>query len=206
MAKKTIKRSTTTRVSRTTRAKAAPRAASKSSKSAAKKVAAPVPMTARSVALAGIGAGVSAMERAQGEAMKVYSTIAKQADALRAMTSEAADALSAKTGMFVREGKKIQSKAAATAQQQANEAAKEVKSFAKKSQKALKQNVSKTIDAAVANAKEGVTRLEHVFETRVARTLNTFGVPSAQNVRELQARMADLQKALNQLNRRGVRV
>jgi hypothetical protein len=51
-----------------------------------------------------------------------------------------------------------------------------------------------------------VTRLEHVFETRVARTLNTFGVPSAKNVRELQTRMADLQKALNQLNRRGVRV
>ncbi len=186
--KKTIKRATTKRTA------------------TKKPAAAPVPMTARSVALAGIGAGVSAIERAQGEAMKVYSTIAKQADALRSMTAEAAETLSAKTGMFVREGKKIQNKAAATAQQQANEAAKEVKSFAKKSQKALKQNVSKTIDAAVANAKEGVTRLEHVFETRVARTLNTFGVPSAQNVRELQARMADLQKALNQLNRRGVRV
>jgi hypothetical protein len=197
MANKTIKRSTTLR------SKAVPRVVSKN---AGKKVAKPVPMTARSVALAGIGAGVSAMERAQGEAMKVYTTIAKQADALRSMTAQAADALSTKTGMFVREGKKIQTKAAATAQQQANDAAKEVKSFAKKSQKALKQNVSKTIDAAVANAKEGVTRLEHVFETRVARTLNTFGVPSAQNVRELQARMADLQKALNQLNRRGVRV
>jgi hypothetical protein len=44
-----------------------------------------------------------------------------------------------------------------------------------------------------------------VFETRVARTLNTFGIPSSQNVRELQMRMADLQKALNQLNKRGVR-
>jgi hypothetical protein len=31
-------------------------------------------------------------------------------------------------------------------------------------------------------------------------------VPSAQNVRDLQARMAELQKALNQLNRRGVGV
>jgi lipopolysaccharide export LptBFGC system permease protein LptF len=173
---------------------------------AGKKAAARVPMTARSVALAGIGAGASALERAQGEAMKVYSTIAKQAEALRTMTSEAGDALAAKTGMFVREGKKIQNKAALTAQAQANGAAKEVKAFAKKSQKALKQNVAKSIDAAVANAKEGVTRLEHVFETRVARTLNTFGVPSAQNVRELQTRMADLQKALNQLNRRGVRV
>jgi lipopolysaccharide export LptBFGC system permease protein LptF len=163
-------------------------------------------MTPRSVALAGIGAGASAIERAQGEAMKVYSTITKQAEAIRTMTSEAADKLAAKAGMFVREGKKIQNNAALTAQAQANDAAKEVKAFAKKSQKALKQNVAKSIDAAVANAKEGVTRLEHVFETRVARTLNTFGVPSAQNVRELQTRMADLQKALNQLNRRGVRV
>jgi hypothetical protein len=188
MAKKTIKRTTTPRT-------------------AAKKTAAvPASVTARRVALAGIGAGVSAIERAQGEAMKVYSTIAKQADALRSMTAEATETLLAKTGMFVREGKKIQHKAAVTAQQQANEAAKEVESFAKKSQKALKQNVSETIDAAVANAKEGVTHLEHVFETRVARTLNTFGVPSAQNVRDLQARMAELQKVLNQLNRRGVGV
>jgi lipopolysaccharide export LptBFGC system permease protein LptF len=163
-------------------------------------------MTPRSVALAGIGAGASALERAQGEAMKVYSVLAKQAEALRNMTSEAADTLAAKAGVFVREGKKIQNEAAITAQAQANGAAKEVKAFAKKSQKALKQNVAKSIDAAVANAKEGVTRLEHVFETRVARTLNTFGVPSAKNVRELQTRMADLQKALNQLNRRGVRV
>ncbi len=182
------------------------RAKSTTKPAASKAAAARVPMTPRSVALAGIGAGASAIERAQGEAMKVYSTIAKQAEALRTMTSEAADKLAAKTGMFVREGKKIQNKAALTAQAQANDAAKEVKAFAKKSQKALKQNVAKSIDAAVANAKEGVTRLEHVFETRVARTLNTFGVPSAKNVRELQTRMADLQKALNQLNRRGVRV
>jgi poly(hydroxyalkanoate) granule-associated protein len=138
--------------------------------------------------------------------MKVYSVLAKQAEALRSMTSEAADTLAAKAGVFVREGKKIQSQAAITTQAQAKGAAKEVKAFAKKSQKALKQNVAKSIDAAVANAKEGVTRLEHVFETRVARTLNTFGVPSAKNVHELQTRMADLQKALNQLNRRGVRV
>jgi lipopolysaccharide export LptBFGC system permease protein LptF len=182
------------------------RAKSTTKPAASKAATSRVPMTPRSVALAGIGAGASAIERAQGEAMKVYSTITKQAEAIRTMTSEAADKLAAKAGMFVREGKKIQNNAALTAQAQANDAAKEVKAFAKKSQKALKQNVAKSIDAAVANAKEGVTRLEHVFETRVARTLNTFGVPSAQNVRELQTRMADLQKALNQLNRRGVRV
>jgi lipopolysaccharide export LptBFGC system permease protein LptF len=173
-------------------------------KSAAKATAAPV--TPRSVALASMGAGVAVIERTQTEAMKVYNTIARQAEALRSMTTEAAETLAAKSGVFVREGQKIQSQAAAVAQAQADATAKEVKAFAKKSQKALKANVTKTVDAAVANAREGVTKLEHVFETRVAKTLNTFGVPSAQNVRELQARMADLQKALNQLNKRGVRV
>ena len=59
--------------------------------------------------------------------------------------------------------------------------------------------------AILASAKEGVTRLEQVFEARVAKTLNTFGVPSSQNVRQLQSRMTELQKALGQLNKRGLR-
>ncbi len=163
-------------------------------------------MSPRSVALAGIGAGVNAVERAQGEAMKVYKVIAKQAEALRNMTTEATEKLAVKSGLFVREGKKMQSQAAALAQAKANQAAKEVKAFAKKSRKSMTAGVAKTVDATIANAKEGVTKLEHVFESRVAKTLNTFGVPSAQNVRELQVRMADLQKALNLLNKRGVRV
>ncbi len=198
MPKKIIKRAATTKASNKATTKAAPKAT-------VKKVANPVPLSARNVAMAGMGAGARALERAQGNAMKVYGAIAKQADALRSMTIEAADALSAKTGMFVREGKKLQGKTAAAAQSQVKATAMEVKAFAKKSQKAIKQNMAKTIDQSIANAKEGVTRLEHVFETRVARTLNTFGVPSAQNVRELQTRMAELQKALNQLNRRAVR-
>lgn len=185
-------------ITRKTRATAA-----KPKKPAAKKIA--VKVTPRSMVMAGVGAGVKAAGRAQGEAMKIYTAIAKQADALRNMTTEAADKLATKTGMFVREGKKMQSQAAKTAQAKANATAKEVKAFAKKSQKALKANVIKTVDATIANAREGVTQLEHVFESRVAKTLNTFGVPSAQNVRELQVRMAELQKALNALNRRAVR-
>lgn len=201
MAKKIVKARTTAKTTAKTTAsrRAAPRAAVRSAKPALK-------VSARSVALAGIAAGVSAVDRAQNNAMKVYETIARQADALRSMTTQAAETLASKTGAFVREGQKLQAQAAKTAQAQAAVTAKEVKAFARKSQKALKSNVVKTIDATVANAKEGVTKLEHVFETRVARTLNTFGVPSAQNVRELQSRMADLQKALDQLNRRGVRV
>jgi Poly(hydroxyalcanoate) granule associated protein (phasin) len=197
MAKKIIKRAVAKKP-------AAKTAASRTRKAASAKVA--PALSPRSAVMAGIGAGASAIERMQNEAMKVYSTIAKQADALRTMTTEAAETLAAKSGVFVREGQKIQAQAVATAQAQAAATAKEVKTFAKKSQKVIKANVTKTIDATVANAKEGVTKLEHVFETRVAKTLNTFGVPSAHNVRELQARMADLQKALNQLNKRGVRV
>ena len=110
----------------------------------------------------------------------------------------------------VKEGKKVQGHAAAVAQAKAAEVAKEVKAFAKKSEKTFKQNIERTLTTSMANAKQGatqaVTQLEHIFENRVAKTLNTFGIPSSQNVRELQARMAELQKALNQLNKRGVRV
>ena len=184
------------------RVTAATRKTKSTAKPAAKK--ANIKITPRSVAMAGIGAGATAVERAQGEAMKIYAAIAKQADALRSMTTEAAETLAAKTGLYVRKGKKMQHQAASMAQASADATAKEVKAFAKKSKKALKASVVKTVDATIANAKEGVTKLEHVFESRVAKTLNTFGVPSAQNVRELQARMADLQKALNQLNKRSL--
>ena len=156
---------------------------------------------ARKVMLAGIGA----VNRVQDEAIKVYGLIATEAQRLSAMTSEAAEALAKKAGVYAREGKKIQSQAAALTQAKAAETTKEVKAFAKKSGKTLKQNVEHSFNAAVASAKEGVTQLEHVFETRVAKTLNTFGIPSSQDVRALQSRMAELQKALNQLNKRGVR-
>ena len=179
------------------------RKAISTAKSASKK--ANIKVTPRSVAMAGIGAGATAVERAQGEAMKIYTAIAKQADALRSMTTEAAETLATKTGLYVREGKKMQLQAVSMAQASADSTAKEVKAFAKKSKKALKASVVKTVDATIANAKDGVTKLEHVFESRVAKTLNTFGVPSAHNVRELQVRMADLQKALNQLNKRSLR-
>ena len=89
--------------------------------------------------------------------------------------------------------------------QKAIEVSKEIKALAAKSQKAFKKNVKSTVNTTMANAKDGITKLEHVFEARVAKTLNTFGIPSSQNVRELQARMAELQRALVQLNKRGVR-
>jgi hypothetical protein len=157
---------------------------------------------AHKVALAGLGAA----KRAQGEALKVVGALAEQTSRLSRLTSEAAENLMGKANVFVKEGRRMQAEVQAQAEAKAREVAKEVQAFAAKSQKSLKRNFNGTLNAAAANTKEGITRIEQVFEARVAKTLNTFGIPSAQNVRELQARMNDLQKALTQLNRRGVRI
>jgi len=197
-----------------------------------------VALSARSVALAGIGAGANAVSRiakAQDGAVKGAKSVIKrvsheaksakaeatarveaQVEAIRSKgkkmtnsTIKAAKSFAVKSGTFIRgaviEGKKVQSQAATIAEQQAVSTAKEVEAFALKSKAALQANVAKSVDMAVANAKVGVTKLEHVFEARVAKTLNTFGVPSAHNIRSLQANMADLQKSLNQLVKSGVR-
>ncbi len=157
---------------------------------------------AHKVLLAGLGAAT----RVQDNALKVYGMLASEANRLTSMTSEAAQTLAARANVFAREGQKIQSQTVGVAEAKARDAAKELAAFAKKSEQAFKQNVSRVVGATVAGAKDGVSQLEQVFESRVAKTLNTFGVPSAQNVRELQANMAELQKALTQLNKRGVRV
>lgn len=173
-------------------------------KSAAKPAAATANV-ARKVVLAGLGAAERAAERMQGNAVKVYGAIARETERLSEMTAEAAQGLTRKANIFVKEGKKIQNNVQAAAEAKARDVAKEVRAFAAKSEKSFKKNMKGTVNTTAANAKESITRLEQVFESRVARTLNTFGIPSSQNVRELQARMADLQKSLNQLNKRGVR-
>ncbi len=160
---------------------------------------------AHKVVLASLGAAERARERMQENATKVYGVITRETERLSGLTTEAAQALSKKANVFVKEGQKIQTNVQAAAEAKAREVAKEVKAFAAKSEKSFKKNLNGTVNSTTANAKEGITKLEHVFETRVAKTLNTFGIPSSQNVRELQSRMADLQKALNQLNKRGVR-
>jgi len=43
-----------------------------------------------------------------------------------------------------------------------------------------------------------VDRLEHLFEDRVARTLKSLGLPTAQEVADLQERVAALEAALGQ--------
>lgn len=159
--------------------------------------------------LAGLGAAERMQARVKAQSTKIYGgmvdVIARESGRFTGIGNDTAKAFAKKANLFVREGAKIQSSAQAAAQTKALEVVKEIKTLAAKSEKAFKKNVKGNVDTAVANAKDGIVKLEHVFEARVAKTLNTFGIPSSQNVRELQARMADLQKALVQLNKRGVR-
>ena len=159
--------------------------------------------------LASLGAAERMQKRVKKQGTKIYGgmvdVISRESDRLTGFGSDTAKAFAKKANLFVREGQKIQSNAQAVAEAKALEVSKEIKALAAKSEKAFKKNVTGTVNTTVANAKDGIIKLEHVFEARVARTLNTFGIPTSQNVRELQARMAELQKALVQLNRRGVR-
>ncbi len=164
-----------------------------------------VTSSARKVYLASLGAATQLQTRVQTEAVKAYDRLTTEAQRITEMTTEAASSLAKKANAYVREGKKVQTETVSAAEAKARDAAKEVAAFAKKQENSFKQNVERTLATTMASAKEGVAQLEHVFETRVAKTLNTFGIPSSADVRELQARMADLQKALNQLNKRGLR-
>ena len=159
--------------------------------------------------LAGLGAAGRMQKRVKVQTSKIYGgmvdVIARESGRFSGLGNDTAKAFAKKANLFVREGRKIQSNAEAVATAKATEVAKELKALAAKSEKAFRKNVKGTVNTTMANAKDGIIKLEHVFEARVAKTLNTFGIPSSQNVRELQARMSELQKALVQLNKRGVR-
>ena len=191
-----------------TRAKTATRTVRKVTKSAKSAVVLNVNPVKKAV-LAGLGAAERMQKRVKLQSTKIYGgmvdVISRESGRLSGFGNDTAKAFAKKANLFVREGKKIQSNAEAIATAKALEVTKEIKALAAKSEKAFKRNVKGTVNTTMANAKDGITKLEHVFEARVAKTLNTFGIPSSQNVRELQARMAELQKALVQLNKRGVR-
>lgn len=191
-----------------TRAKTATRTVRKVTKAAKSAVVLNVNPVKKAV-LAGLGAAERMQKRVKVQSTKIYGgmvdVISRESGRLSGFGNDTAKAFAKKANLFVREGKKIQSNAEAIATAKALEVTKEIKALAAKSEKAFKRNVKGTVNTTLANAKDGITKLEHVFEARVAKTLNTFGIPSSQNVRELQARMAELQKALAQLNKRGVR-
>jgi poly(hydroxyalkanoate) granule-associated protein len=96
------------------------------------------------------------------------------------------EVLADQAGVLVAEGKKIEARVKAAAIVKAKEAQAAAKSFAK----------SKSTETA-----QTLTKLEGVFEDRVSRTLNTFGIPSSKQVRELIVRMEELQSSVNQLKR-----
>ena len=200
MATKRIVKKTVARIK--ARAKTTPRKVSKNVKAAVN--ANPV----KKAVLAGLGAAERMQKRVQDQATKVYGgmvdAITRESSRFTGLGNDTAKAFAKKANLFVREGKKVQSNTQALAQAKALEVANEIKSLAVKTEKAFRKNVKGTVNTTMANAKDGITKLEHVFETRVAKTLNTFGIPSSQNVRELQARMTELQKSLVQLNKRGV--
>lgn len=189
------------------RAKATVRKVSKTSKAVAKVVAEANPV--KKAVLAGLGAAERIQKRVQDRSTKIYGgmvdVLARETSRVTGLSEDTTKAFAEKAKSLVREGQRVQSNAQAAAQAKAMEVVKEIRTLAAKSEHAFRKNVKGTVNTTMANAKDGITKLEHVFEARVARTLNTFGIPSSQNVRELQARMAELQKALVQLNRRGVR-
>ena len=202
MATKRIVKKTVARTKAKARAKPIARKVTKSARVAVN--ANPV----KKAVLAGLGAVERMQKRVQDQASKVVDgmvdAITRESGRFTGLGNDTAKAFVKKANLFVREGRKVQSSTQALAQAKAVEVANEIKSLAAKTETAFRKNVKGTVSTTMANAKDGITKLEHVFETRVAKTLNTFGIPSSQNVRELQARMTELQKALVQLNKRGV--
>ena len=67
--------------------------------------------------------------------------------------------------------------------------------FQRKSQVAAQEKIHEAAGLAQPIGAK-VDRLEHLFEDRVARALKSLGLPTAQEVAELQDRVAALEKAL----------
>ncbi|MDX2218741.1 MAG: phasin family protein [Burkholderiales bacterium] len=104
----------------------------------------------------------------------------------QANSGKIVESLADQAGVLVAEGKKIEARVVSAAAAKAKEAQAAAKSFAK---------------AKSAETAQTLGKLEGVFEERVSKTLNTFGIPSSKQVRELIVRMEELQSSLNQLKR-----
>jgi uncharacterized small protein (DUF1192 family) len=89
----------------------------------------------------------------------------------------------------VAEGLAFQKKSQAAAQEKIQEAAAHFNQLTQNLGAGLVQPVGAKVD-----------RLEHLFEDRVARALKSLGLPTAQEVAELQDRVAVLETALVNAN------
>jgi poly(hydroxyalkanoate) granule-associated protein len=113
-------------------------------------------------------AGLGAMAQAQAQA--------------RAQGSKAFESL-------VADGLAFQRKSQAVAQEKLQEATAHFNQLA--------QGITSGINTSIVQpAGVKVDRLEHMFEDRVARALKSLGLPTAQEVTELQERVAALEAAL----------
>ena len=88
---------------------------------------------------------------------------------------------------LVAEGLAFQRKSQAVAQEKINEAAAQFNQMPQGLSAGLVQPMTAKVD-----------RLEHLFEDRVARALQSLGLPTAQEVADLQKRVAALEAALTQ--------
>jgi poly(hydroxyalkanoate) granule-associated protein len=88
---------------------------------------------------------------------------------------------------LVAEGLAFQRKSQAVAQEKINEAAAHFNQMTQGLSAGLVQPMTAKVD-----------RLEHLFEDRVARALQSLGLPTAQEVADLQKRVAALEAALTQ--------
>lgn len=104
----------------------------------------------------------------------------------QANSGKIVETLADQANELVAEGKKIEARVVSAAAAKAKEAQAAAKSFAK---------------AKSAETAQTLGKLEGVFEERVSKTLNTFGIPSSKQVRELIVRMEELQSSLSQLKR-----
>ncbi len=81
----------------------------------------------------------------------------------------------------------------------------ETRGAAEKALRELLGNTKATIDARVGQVKghanDALENLEKIFQTRVHRVLTQLGVPSAEEVESLSARVSALNESVKQLNR-----
>jgi len=81
----------------------------------------------------------------------------------------------------------------------------ETRGAAEKALRELLGNTKATLDARVGQAKghanDALENLEKIFQTRVHRVLTQLGVPSAEEVEALSARVTALNESVKQLNR-----
>jgi poly(hydroxyalkanoate) granule-associated protein len=81
----------------------------------------------------------------------------------------------------------------------------ETRGAAEKALRELLGNTKATLDARVGqmkgHANDALENLEKIFQTRVHRALTQLGVPSAEEVEALSARVSTLNDTVKQLNR-----